>query len=330
MSISSFPRKMFCRDSRSAQCSRVTQRIVVLAATTIVCGCSRDIAGVKPRPAATADISLLTPDVAQKLTARGMFALATPDASDELSEAQARAIARAWVRNGLPFVQPRLETQRGSAINAPRLSDCSRIYYGESPYEPLADMTDAGVARRTYGPWWLVPLCAGEEPQVLLGIAAYATDIRVEDGSLRLPKFSGGEFVWRGIAVGADLPISPEAAANAVARSTGSKIASVPRLILPSFRDGSPAAARWLMTLSPAPTVSVKGQSPSSPTDLYMGPVGPGRLEIASLQRASAHQPDDYRVEVWSWARRAVDHIAVLKRKAGVPVRFEPVEARTP
>ena len=323
------PLTTLCRDLWRTDRSRATQRIVILSAAAIVCGCARDISGVKPRPPATADISLLTPDVAQKLTAGGMFPLAGPETSDELSEAQARAIARAWVREGLPFVQPRLETRRGSAINAPRLRDCSRIYYGESPYETLADTTDGGATRRTYGPWWLVPLCAGDEQQVLLGIAAYATDIRVEDGSIRRST-AGGGFVWRGIAVGADLPISPEAAANAVAQLTGSKIASVPRLILPSFRDGSPAAARWLVTLSPAPTVSVKGQSPSSPTDLFMGPVGPGRLEIASLQRASAHQPDDYPVEVWSSVTRAVDHIAVLKRKSGLPVRFEPVEARTP
>ena len=307
--------------------SKATQRIAVLAAAAIVCGCPRGTSGA--RPPATADVTLLTPDVAKQLTARGLFPLAGPDASDELSEAQARAIARAWIRNGLPFLQPRLETRRGSAINAPRLRDCPRIYYGESPYEPLADTTDAGVARRTHGPWWLVPLCADEEPQVLLSIAAYATDIRVEDGSLRLPQGSGGSFTWREIAVGAELPISPEAAANAVARSTGSKIASVPRLILPTFREGSPAAARWLISLSPAPTVSVKGQSPSRPRDVFMGPVGPGRLEIATLQRATSHQPDDYRVEVWSAAKRALDHIVMLKRKPGLPVRFEPVAAHT-
>jgi hypothetical protein len=301
---------------------------MILAVGAVLGGCSRDISGAKPRPLVTADTSLLTAEVATALQ-DGKFALAGPDATDQVSEPQARAIARAWIREGLPYLVRRLEQQRGASIDKHGLRDCPRVYYGESPYEPLSDVSDAGVARRTYGPWWLVPLCAGGEPQVLLGIAAYATNIRLENGSIRLPKYAGAEFVWRSVPVGGDLPVPPEAAANEVARATGSKVASVPRLILPNFRDGSPAAARWSMSVRPAPAVGVNGRAVSRPTNLFLGPDGPGGYEVAALQRAAADQPNELRVQMWNFEARTVDHTAVLTRKPAIPVRFERVEGST-
>src|SRR6266404_3485704 len=91
------PRKR-CICGVDGRCQTLVQSMVVITAALMLCGCSRDIAGVKPRLRATADTSLLTPDVAQKLILGGMFALAGPQAPDELSEMRVREIARVWVR----------------------------------------------------------------------------------------------------------------------------------------------------------------------------------------------------------------------------------------
>jgi hypothetical protein len=274
-----------------------------------------------------ADTSLLTPEIASQLTAAGLFTLTGPTDADELSEPQVRAIARAWIQDGFSKLQPRLEAQRGSKIDGSRLRDCARVYYGESPYEPVQDTSDGGIARRTNGPWWLVPLCAGDEPQVLLGIAAFATDIRLENGGIRLPRFSGGEFVWRAIRAGTDLPVTPEFAANAAARATAAKVNSVPRLILPTFRDGSPAAARWSMSLSlPAAVSTAGGPAIGRTVTVFFGPPGPGAYDISALQRPSAEQPVELEVGIWSWVTRTVDHVIRVKRKPDIPVRFEPAE----
>lgn len=294
-------------------------------------GCAHDISGANQRLEVTADTSLLTPDVARSLKSGGLFALSTPgpDVRDELSEPQVRAIARAWVRQGFPWVQGRLEGQHGSAIDRANLRDCARVYYAESPYETLQDSSDGGVARRAYGPWWLVPLCVGGDPKVLLGIAAFA-DIHLENGEIRFSHHPGTEFVWRGIPGAASVPMSPEAAANAVARASGAKIASVPRLILPNFREGSPAAARWEIAISPATIVTSHGQRPTSTTSLFIGPLGPGPLQLTELQRASADQPNEVQIRLYNPATHTVDHIGVLRRKSNLAVRFEPADVNRP
>jgi hypothetical protein len=304
----------------------------LLLCTFLSCtlACNRDIAGSRPRLDVIADTSLLTPEVARALGAGGLFSLATPpaDSRDELQETEVRAIARAWIRQGFPGVRARLETQHGASIDASKLRECARMYYGESPYEELQDNSDGGIARRVYGPWWLVPLCVGNEPQVVLGISAYA-GIHLENGQIRLSSHPGAEFVWRGVPAGAVIPVTPEAAANEVARRTAGQIASVPRLILPDFRQGSPAAARWEMAITPPPLVSSRGERPSRAASLFMGPPGPGPLNLTALQRPTADQPNEIQLPMWNVSPHTINHFAPLRRKPGLPVRFEPVEVAT-
>jgi hypothetical protein len=322
------PKSMLLEYAHHSRIRRSQFRVVGMIAV-FVCGCGQDIAGSGHYTIVAADTAVLTHEVAQTLTPAGLFSLSGPQmaSSDELNETQVRIIARAWVRQFFPWVRGRLETQHGSKLDATNLRDCARIYYAESPYESVPDVADGGVARRVYGPWWLVPLCAGGEPQVLLGVAGYAIGIHIEQGRIVLPNPSGGEFVWKGIPPGVQLPLPPEIAASRVAGLTGSRIASVPRLILPNFRDGSPALARWEMAINPSVALTTQGQQAGPKAAVFMGPRAPGSLG-PTLQEPMDDQPVTVPIRTHNRSTRSGDYVITLKRKAGLPVRFRAVEVK--
>jgi hypothetical protein len=299
----------------------------VALATLYLYGCSKDISGSSTRLNIAADTSLLTPEVARALTSEGLFVGATPSTPDALNESQVRAIARAWVRNFFPHIKSHLETQHGGSINQDALRDCTRVYYAETPFQTVQDVSDGGATRRTFGPWWLVPLCVGDEPAVLLGVAAYATDIQVQNGDIVLPKTAGGEFVWRGIPLGGQWPLPPEAAANAMARLTASKVSTVPHLLLPYFREGGPGAARWEIGIAQIAGQNAGRGNHSLPTRLFMGPPELSKLE-GPLLKAASTQPDQVEVRVRHPGSRALDGVIVIRRKADTPIRFDAVEGR--
>jgi hypothetical protein len=299
----------------------------------VAVGCAQDVSDVRSIAPTMADTSLLTPEMGKTLTAKGLFNLVgqTPGAAGELTEAQARVIARAWARQFFPWVQGPLEKQRGLAIDGAKLQDCPRLFYAESPYVPVDDISDGGVARRVFGPWWIAPLCVNGVPQIALGIAAYATELEVPNDRAEFPKLGGGEFVWRGIPIGAvEFPLSPEAAARFAAIRTGSRVASVPQLIMPHFRDGGPGLARWEMAIAPAVTLqSLQGQDTSHAVNVFVGAVGPGHFDPILL-RPSKYQPNEVQIGVASPTRKRADHTLVLVRKNGGILRLEAVEVRKP
>jgi hypothetical protein len=316
------------------QCRRVScglrARILTIfafAVAAVQSDCTRDIAGSQPHIEEKADISMLTPEIARSLTPDGKFTSTLPStvAEDELSEGEVRAIARAWIKQGFPWVQSRLEDQHGAEIDRSKLQVCPRIYYGESPYESLPAPTSAQVIRRAFGPWWIVPLCVANEAQVALGIAAYS-GVHLENGQIRLSQHPGTEFVWRGVRAGSEVPIAPEAAANLAARLTGTKVASIPRLILPDFRNGSPIAARWAMNVAPTGNGGANGAS-SQQSTLYVGPPAPGPLHLVSIQRPAEYQPSEVALRIPSAGRSSSQAQDVtLTRKPTIPLNFQPAE----
>ncbi len=121
---------------------------------------------------------------------------------------------------------------------------------------------------------------------VLLGISAYATDVRIENDAIRLPKISGNEFTWRAIPKSvARFPVSPEASAVRVAKQSGARIAAIPRMVMPDFRNGGPEAARWELTLDTAVTFeTVVNRRSIRASTVFFGPSGPGEFNSALLQ----------------------------------------------
>lgn len=299
----------------------------------VLAACTRDISGAHSVPPMRADTSMLTAEIGRTLSPTGLFNLIGQPAGSigELTESQARAIGRAWAHQFFPWVQGPLERQRGLKIDGAKLRDCPRLYYAESPYAPVEDTTDGGVVRRVFGSWWVVPLCVNGVPQVALGIAAYATDIEIQNNRIVFPRTGGGEFVWRGIPSDASgFPLSPEAAARFVAIKTGARVASAPRLIMPHFRDGGPALARWEMAIVPSITLqTLQGQNASVAASVVVGPVGPGQFDPI-LFRPSKDQPNEVQTSMASATSKRVDRPLMLRRKNGGILRLEAAEVRKP
>jgi hypothetical protein len=299
----------------------------------LLAACTQDLSGTHPLASTMADTSMLTVEVARALTPKGLFNVSGPPAGSnrELSESQVRTIGRAWARQFFPWVKGKLEAEHGQQIDGGKLRDCPRIYYAESAYAPLEDTADAGVSRRVFGPWWVVPLCVNGVPQVSLGIAAYATDVTIQNDRIVLPRIGGGDFVWRGIPVnGPEFPISPEAAARLAAKLTGSRVASVPRLVMPDFREGGPALARWEMAIAPSVTLqNEQGQNASDASSVFVGPEAAGKFDPILL-RPVKDQPNQVGIRMLSATSKGALLTATLSRKTGGILRLEPAEALKP
>ena len=67
-------------------------------------------------------------------------------------------------------------------LDPSRLRVCGRTYYAEPAVEPLPP-TVGPAFRHSYGPQWIVTLCgASGIPEVSVSVAAYATDVGLENG----------------------------------------------------------------------------------------------------------------------------------------------------
>ena len=288
---------------------------------------------------------VVTPEVANHLV-HGKFDLKSPAPGlvPEIDVRQAEAIAKAWVVTFGQNVRGYLEEGRGGPVDLEHLSPCGRTLYAESAYEPPAPnvTTDPRLVpiSRPYGPFWLVTLCGPTgSPQVALALSAYSTDLVVgPDGKVGAPGvfYQGGWFVWEGIPEDGSkrFLVTPEEAALRVADSTGARVASIPRLIVPGPpRDGIPLYARWqiavdrVVTLRPA----IAGSGPARQAQqLYVGlhiPSGRVRFlapdsiqpSLDSVTYPSNTGPNTQRGDkieyTWYFAHRRVD----------VPVRMSAV-----
>ncbi len=301
--------------------------LVLVIATAIFVACNRDVIGTDASPVSGLDTLAITPQLAKNLTSTGRFVLSGPTAgSEELNENVVRELGRIWIRDYFRWVRSDIEKQHGTGIDPQRLRVCSRIYYADSPYEPADTTYDGGVARRAFGPWWLVPLCIDGKQTALLGVASYATDLRIESGSIRFPTFGGNEFVWRGTPLAsADLPSTPESAVQIVANISHSRVAALPRLVLPDFRKGGPLAPRWQLLMEPHPVVSgVSSQKPREAEFLFIGPLSPSRVQNV-VQMMADEQPSSETIPIVDWTNPKISKSTILIRKPGAVLAFEEV-----
>lgn len=96
---------------------------------------------------------------------------------------------------------------------------------------------------------------------ILLAISAYNTDVRIENGLLRLPPVQGSQFKSFAVprSVTSLIP-TPEDVAALAFRATGQRVTEVPQLELPPYGI-FPSAARWRIELERPVAVTVTGQS---------------------------------------------------------------------
>lgn len=248
--------------------------------------------GTRPMPTPYAVRAVVTGLAADAIGPTGQIQLAPPAGEEhELTAAEAVNLASAWTRDYAPITRSWLERTHGATIDFKTLKSCGRPLYARSALSAPPE-TVPGPYRRIHGPWWLVTFCnnAGS-PSVSVAVSAWATELTIQAGVLRIPSISGTEFVAVGIPAGhvGEYPMPPEAAIGLVAAQAQRRIANVPELITPLPADGPPQHARWRLTLEMPTTVRTESRT-SATREILVGPTVVGVRSIAT-SIAAREQP---------------------------------------
>jgi hypothetical protein len=242
----------------------------------------------------------------------------------QLAAQDAAKLATVVARVGGPGIAGELRADRGGrAINFPVLRPCGRVLYANSLYsDPPENMRPAD--RNTYGPKWIVTMCAGDEPQLSVSVASLAADLRLKGNAVLFPANPGNEFYMKGIPPDWEggLAVGPESALKLAAEATGARAAAMPELIAPNPR-WIPQMAQWRVRLSSTPTApgSARPDQIANVGEVFVGlrldgVTGPGHplLVVQAQPAASNLRPDNpsltYRTSL-HWAKAAT--FALLK-----------------
>lgn len=226
----------------------------------------------------------VTGSAAASLNAQGLFNLAAPVAPGArpiISAERAGELALAAVRSWGPSLNGAWNEERGEPISLSHLQVGPRTLFARTPYGAFPGGYHPASAR-AYGPYYLVTLYSGVDPVLLISVAAYNEDTKInERGLVERPVFSGMEFITQALPRDtADFRmISPEEAVALAGRATGARVTTTPELVRLGMPN-APASAVWKLTLDR--DVPVKARSGSRRVrELYVAPERNRRLMIA-------------------------------------------------
>lgn len=299
-----------------------------------------------PLPAITRAqlLEAMTPEASALITPDGKLELAPliETGRAQISGEQAALLAVAVARFNLAYSASVWDAQRGKPISYGKLVACGDPLYAESPFKRLTiddPVTAAHPLQKGVGPFWLVKLCAGGEPQMNIAVSAYSTDLSINpDGGIKFPATGGGDFLPEGISASAqadELP-SPEAAVVLAAGLTRQRVAAAPRLVLPFFKDDSQFGARWYLELDrPARMTKATGEIVET-SQIYISRIRRSRSPNSRQWLAETEQPDYVEVtfvplgelgetmEEVQARREAGTRVLHANRRPEVPIRFIP------
>jgi hypothetical protein len=220
-----------------------------------------------------------------------------------------------------PYNNEYYETRRGAPISYDKLAVCAPPLYAATPFERL-DIDDPSASahplQKALGPVWLVRLCVRGDPEMNVAVSAYSTDLEIaSNGEIDFPPIGGNDFVPEAIPIGQianELP-SAEAAVVLAATATGRRVAAVPELIAPFYRNDSPLEARWHLRLdSPARIRTATGSTIES-ADVYVSRIRTTNRPGSRLWNADAIQPTEVEVVFVPQARVGENWDDYVKRQ---------------
>jgi len=276
--------------------------------------------------------AFVTPEVAANLDADGRLILSGPLELPypQITAERARELAEAFRVIHLPMIVQVMEKDRGAGINVSQLRVCGRTYYAEPTVEPLPP-TVGGAFRRAYGPHWVVSLCGRSGvPEVSVSVAAYATDLGLEDGRLIYPQFEGGMFFSSvGIPVGSPegVPGYPESAVASVATKTGVRVSKTPRLV--TLPRTMAQLSYWTLELErPAIVRSLTTGRARADANIFFldnPPSGHNGSWIADEEAPTGYE------YVWAigperYGERPTFFKSTVAARPGMPIKLEPVD----
>ncbi len=310
---------------------RIARLVVGLAATVgFASGCDDAQSLVRPRdPSSVA--AFVTGEAAANLDANGRLILSGPlDLPyPQITAERARELAEAFRVIHLPMIVHVMEKDRGAGINVSSLRVCGRTYYAEPSIEPLPPSVHPGL-RRAYGPRWIVTLCgASGLPEVSVAVAAYSTDLGLENGRLIYPFEGGGFFSAIGIPVGnlEGLPGFPETAVASVAARTGARVGKMPRLV--TLPRKLPQLSYWRLELErPVSMRSLKSGKVRADSSIFF--IDDPRWGHRGSWLAEKDGPVVYE---YGWVmppsrygEAATSGKSTVAARPGMPIKLEPVD----
>lgn len=228
---------------RTRRSIRLLTVVSLVSALLISASCNESVG---PEESAL-DSTLLTPDAAALLDAKGYFPRQQPlpGYASPRSYASAAALADAYLASEVDSVMAlSFKLERGEAIDVPSLRRCGRPQYAESAYEVSA-MTASQPGRQYLVGRFFFSYCSRA------GEALLTVTVPIEASLLSAPdtsRFRG--IIARGVPLEiADLPaLTAERAVRIAAARTGRRVAGAPQFVLPRF-DSFIDHARWIVPL---------------------------------------------------------------------------------
>lgn len=266
------------------------EALVVLLLIVALVGCG-DRAPSLAEPRLSRIELLVTPDVAAMITSEGMFrpTVTAGTADALLGTADAHRLANAWIRTFGPTASQFWSAARGAEIDWTSLKRCGRIEYAESAYD-LGSVAETSLVRTLLGAVYLITYCGQSgAPELLLSVDASAGHLTVlGDGRIARSSARGmtGSIRAYGIPLSDQFGLIPTAedAVLLAVRTTGRRVASVPRLVR-APHPASPQYSRWIVDLEPRPA----GGSDAVPLDtIALVGLSPSRNRVRDVWQAPA------------------------------------------
>ncbi|HEX8674569.1 MAG TPA: hypothetical protein VF710_21900 [Longimicrobium sp.] len=277
---------MFATSRRLAAAIAVSCAVLLLGCSEGPSGSPGDAEEVRQYVAGSAE---------QRLGSDGRFTYpqaTAPSSAEIISEQRARELTASFVLSFGPASKPFWERERGRAIDVARLSADRRVFFVHTPYELFPGGYHPAF-RRAFGPFHLFTLATGREPEVLVAVSAYSTDVGIyPDGKLDMPTQSGMEFVSSAVPIGTALDgngslLGPEEAVVRVGRATGARVIEVPELVMLNIPEG-PLNGAWKLSLDRGVRVrTTAGAEARTVSTLYLSRVQGRQLLIAATAQPS-------------------------------------------
>jgi hypothetical protein len=240
-------------------------------------GCRDEATVADPVPPIDQVLPYVAGDAARDIADDGRFDLppaAPPSHVPIITPERAREIAMADIRSFGRFFVQSWEKKRGEPIHLESLHAEERVVFARTPYGVFPDGFHPAF-RRYHGPHYLVTLSDGRNPILVAAVAAYGTDVGINEKGLFAPRLdTGGEVE---IAV---LPrdtgrwdfAGPERAVERMGRRVGARVTRTPELVWMG-RPYHPYWVAWKMSLDRGVAVrSTRNGRRLSTRELYVGP----------------------------------------------------------
>lgn len=268
--------------TRLSRMSRIGVGLVGLPCMIMIMACGSDempsVTDLGFRAEGSILDHMVAEGVAHALSDEGWFQTPSSTVPGSADVRLATEVARDLFARFGPHFRPTLEAQSGRTIDFSRLEPMGRVFFSETPFEPL-DPEEPLAIRAAFGSYYVVTFGYDSYATVSMAISEYASELPVVDGVYRMPPQSGNIVRIIGIdpyqTYGS--PIAPEGRIASLLQDSGARLARVPRFIRQGW-DWAPQYGSWLVELDRAIAVQSQDGSTKQTRALFLDRDGSWRL----------------------------------------------------